>query len=112
MAGFPYNGHTEIFAEQTGRRPFKFTVDMVATVKAVKEKGDEAFTLGDLLDVYYGKKVYARYDQSALQWNRFVQDFFADEATRAVRRTVAGCRRIMEHRQGFGQGEKIHAGVA
>ena len=75
------NRFREFFAEQTGRRPFKFTVDMVATVKAVKEKGDEAFTLGDLLDVYYGKKVYARYDKSALQWNRFVQDFFADEAT-------------------------------
>ncbi|MBQ7581498.1 MAG: hypothetical protein IJU25_01615, partial [Lachnospiraceae bacterium] len=51
------------------------------TVKAVKESGDKSFTLGDLLDVYYGKRTYATYDKSALQWNRFVKDFCADEAT-------------------------------
>ena len=38
-------------------------------------------TLGDLLDIYYGKKTYATYDNSALQWNRFVKDFCADPAT-------------------------------
>lgn len=38
-------------------------------------------TLGDLLDIYYGKKTYAKYDNSALQWNRFVKDFCADPAT-------------------------------
>ena len=54
---------------------------MVATAKAVKESGDESFTLGDLLDIYYGKKTYATYDKSALQWNKFVKDFCADEAT-------------------------------
>ena len=52
---------------------------MVATVKAVKETNDEAFTLGDLLDIYYGKKTYAKYDKSALQWNKFLKDFCADE---------------------------------
>lgn len=52
---------------------------MVATVKAVKESGDEAFTLGDLLDIHYGKKTYAKYDKSALQWNKFLKDFCADE---------------------------------
>jgi hypothetical protein len=56
---------------------------MVATVKKVKETGDESFTLGDLLDVYYGKKTYARYDKVSLQWNKFVQDFCADPATAA-----------------------------
>ena len=55
---------------------------MVATAKAVKENGDEAFTLGDLLDIYYGKKTYAVYDKSALQWNKFVKDFCTDEATK------------------------------
>ena len=55
---------------------------MVATVKAVKEREDESFTLGDLLDVYYGKKIYARYDKSVLQWNKFVKDFCADDATK------------------------------
>ena len=54
---------------------------MVETVKVVKATGDEDFTLGDLLDIYYGKKTYATYDKSALQWNKFVKDFCADEAT-------------------------------
>ena len=54
---------------------------MVATAKAVKENGDDSFTLGDLLDIYFGKKTYATYDKSALQWNRFVHDFCADPAT-------------------------------
>ena len=31
--------------------------------------------------IYYGKKTYATYDKSALQWNKFVKDFCADEAT-------------------------------
>ena len=81
--GFTFgNRFREFFLEQTGEAHFKFNVDMVATVKAVKENGDETFTLGDLLDVYYGKKVYAKYDRSALQWNRFVKDFCADDATK------------------------------
>ncbi|MBO4900658.1 MAG: hypothetical protein J5509_10260 [Lachnospiraceae bacterium] len=80
--GFTFgNRFREFFSEQTGEEHFKFNVDMVATVKEVKAKGDESFTLGDLLDVYYGQKTYARYDKSALQWNRFVKDFCADEAT-------------------------------
>ncbi len=31
---------------------------MVASAKAVKENGDESFTLGDLLDIYHGKRTY------------------------------------------------------
>ena len=72
----------DFFIQQTGEEKFKFNVDMVATAKAVKESGDEAFTLGDLLDIYYGKQTYATYDKSALQWNKFVQDFCADDATK------------------------------
>lgn len=75
------NRFREFFRQQTGEENFKFNVDMVATAKAVKESGDESFTLGDLLDIYYGKKTYATYDKSALQWNKFVKDFCADEAT-------------------------------
>lgn len=71
----------EFFEKQTGESRFKFNVDMVATAKAVKENGDEDFTLGDLLDIYYGKKTYSTYDKSALQWNKFVKDFCADPAT-------------------------------
>ena len=81
--GFTFgNRFREFFKQQTGEENFKFNVDMVATAKAVKETGNENFTLGDLLDIYYGKKTYATYDKSALQWNRFVKDFCADEATK------------------------------
>ena len=80
--GFTFgNKAREFFRQQTGEPDFKFNVDMVATVKAVKESGDESFTVGDLLDVYYGRKSYATYDKSALQWNKFVHDFCADEET-------------------------------
>ena len=81
--GFTFgNRFRDFFSKQTGEEHFKFNVDMVATAKAVKENGDESFTLGDLLDLEYGKKTYAMYDKSALQWNRFVKDFCADDATK------------------------------
>lgn len=81
--GFTFgNRFREFFSDQTGVEHFKFNVDMVATVKAVKERDDRSFTLGDLLDIYYGKKTYAKYDASALQWNRFVKDFCKDDATK------------------------------
>ncbi len=71
----------DFFSAQTGIKNFKFNVDMVATAKKVKEEKNDSFTLGDLLDVYYGRKEYAKYDNSSLQWNNFVKDFCADEAT-------------------------------
>ena len=70
----------DFFSEQTGSKNFKFNVDMVASVRKVRETGDASFTLGDLLDIYYGRKSYARYDKVALQWNKFVKDFCADPA--------------------------------
>ena len=73
------------FAEQTGVKNFKFNVDMVATVKKVREDNDKSFTIKDLLDIYYGKKTYAKYDNSALLWNRFVKDFCADQKTARFR---------------------------
>ena len=73
----------DFFSSQTGVKNFKFNADMVATVKKVKQDRDMSFTVGDLLDVYYGKKTYARYDKVSLQWNKFVQDFCADPATAA-----------------------------
>ena len=80
--GFTFGSRfREFFKLQIGEENFKFNVDMVATARAVKENDDESFTLGDLLDIYYGKKAYAIYDKSALQWNKFVKDFFEDEAT-------------------------------
>ena len=71
----------DFFAEQTGIKNFKYNADMVATVKKVKEGNDTTFTLGDLLEIYYGRKTYATYDKSALQWNKFVKDFCADPRT-------------------------------
>lgn len=71
----------DFFSEQTGIKNFKFNTDMVATAKKVKEEDDKSFTLGDMLDIYYGKKTYAKYDKSCLQWNKFVQDFCADPAS-------------------------------
>ena len=71
----------DFFSEQTKIKNFKFNVDMVATARKVKETKDSSFTLGDLLDIYYGKTTYAKYDKVSLQWNKFVQDFCADPAT-------------------------------
>ena len=71
----------EFFSAQTGIKNFKFNTDMVATAKKVKEDGDKAFTLGDMLELFYGRKTYAKYDKSCLQWNKFVQDFCSDPAT-------------------------------
>ena len=82
--GFTFgNRFREFFRQQTGEQNFKFNVDMVATAKKVKQDRDTSFTLGDLLDVYYGKKTYAKYDKVSLQWNKFVQDFCADPASAA-----------------------------
>lgn len=86
------------FRSQTGVQNFKFNVDMVATAKKVKQDGDTSFTLGDLLDVYYGKKTYARYDKVSLQWNKFVKDFFSDPASAAFPnklKTVAALWKIV-----------------
>ena len=80
--GFCFNQRfRDFFSEQTGIKNFKFNVDMVATARKVKETNDISFTLGDLLDIFYGKKTYAKYDNSCLQWNKFVKDFCADPAT-------------------------------
>lgn len=68
----------EFFSEQTGIKNFKFNADMVTTSRKVKEEGDKTFTLGDMLEVFYGRKTYAKYDKSCLQWNKFVKDFCSD----------------------------------
>lgn len=72
----------DFFSEQTGIKNFKFNVDMVATARKVKKENDKNFTLGNLLDIFYGKTTYAKYDKVSLQWNKFVQDFCSDPATK------------------------------
>ena len=69
----------DFYIALTGETSFKFTADMVASAKAVKENHDSRFTLGDLLDIKLGKKTYVKYDTSSCQWNRFLKDFCADE---------------------------------
>lgn len=71
------------FINATDDENFKFTVDMVATAKLVKKNRDARFTLGDLLDIKLGNKVYAVHDKSSCQWNAFFKSFCADENNRA-----------------------------
>ena len=79
---FRFSQHfRNFFSAQTGIKNFKFNADMVASARKVRETRDTAFTLGDLLDIYYGRKTYAHYDKVSLQWNKFVKDFCADPAT-------------------------------
>ena len=67
---------------------------MVAAAKAAKARNDESFTLGDLLDVYYGKKIYVQYDKSALQWNKFVKDFCEDKASRVFKNRLKAAAKL------------------
>ena len=51
----------------------------MATVwRKVKREKDTNFTIKDMLTVYYGESDYAKYDNSACQWNQFLKDFCAD----------------------------------
>ena len=69
----------DFFSEHTGVKNFKFNTDMVATAKKVKQDQDASFTLQDMLDVYEGKKEYAKNDNSSCQWNQILKDFCADK---------------------------------
>lgn len=78
--GFCFNQKfRSFFSEVTGIHNFKFNTDMVATAKKVRLDNDTSFTLRDMLDIYYGKKEYAKYDKSSCQWNQFLKDFCADK---------------------------------
>ena len=78
--GFSFNTQfREYFSILTDVSPFKFTADMAAAWRKVKRENNSAFTIRDLLNVYYGDLDYAKYDNSACQWNQFLKDFCADE---------------------------------
>jgi len=80
--GFCFNQKfRNFFIEQTGITNFKFNANMVATSKKVKQDNDTLFTLKDMLDIYYDKKQYAKYDNSSCEWNKFLKDFCADKNT-------------------------------
>ena len=48
-------------------------------MRKVKAENDLNFTIQDMLKVYYGESDYAKYDNSACQWNQFLKDFCSDE---------------------------------
>ena len=78
--GFSFNTYfREYFASLTNVSPFKFTADMATAWRKVKKENDLSFTIKDMLKVYYGESEYAKYDNSACQWNQFLKDFCADE---------------------------------
>lgn len=77
--GFSFNAKfREYFSMLTGVSPFKFTADMATAWRKVKSEKNVKFTIQDLLDIYYGKSNYAKYDHSICQWNQFLKDFCAD----------------------------------
>ncbi|WP_300757694.1 SAP domain-containing protein [uncultured Brachyspira sp.] len=78
--GFSFNKQfRELFSKYTGIEKFKFNADMAAVWKKVREDNDKNFTIKDMIDVYYKKNHYAKYDNSSCQWNKFLKDFCNDE---------------------------------
>ena len=81
--GFSFNTYfREYFSSLTNVSPFKFTADMATAWRKVKKENDLSFTIQDMLKVYYGKLDYAKYDNSACQWNQFLKDFCTDKNSR------------------------------
>ncbi|MCL2114635.1 MAG: SAP domain-containing protein [Methanobrevibacter sp.] len=72
------NDYRDFFGEQVGVKNFKYTADMAAALKKVRQTKDKNFTVKDLIDTYLGKSDYAKYDNSSCQWNKFYQDFCKD----------------------------------
>ena len=78
--GFSFNQKfREYFSAVTGNNPLKFNADMATAWRKVKAENDLNFTIQDMLKVYYGESDYAKYDNSACQWNQFLKDFCSDE---------------------------------
>ena len=78
--GFSFNQKfRDYFSALTGVSPFKFNADMATAWRKVKSENDLNFKIQDMLKVYYGESEYAKYDNSACQWNQFLKDFFLDK---------------------------------
>ena len=58
---------------------------MATAWRKVKQEHDRVFTIQDMLDIYYGKSDYAKYDSSSCEWNKFLKDFCADESNKQFR---------------------------
>ena len=80
--GFSFNQKfRDYFSAVTGVSPFKFNADMATAWRKVKRDNDINFTIQDMTKIYYGESDYAKYDNSACQWNQFLKDFCADESS-------------------------------
>ena len=80
--GFSFNQKfRDYFSVLTGVSPFKFNADMATAWRKVKRDNDINFTIQDMIKIYYGESDYAKYDNSACQWNQFLKDFCADESS-------------------------------
>ena len=78
--GFSFNQKfRDYFSAVTGVSPFKFNADMATAWRKVKRYNDKKFTIQDMIKIYYGESDYAKYDNSACQWNQFLKEFCADE---------------------------------
>ena len=78
--GFCFNqSFRNYFSEITNVDKFKFNANMVTAWRKVKQEEDYSFTIKDMLDIYYKKSDYAKYDNSSCQWNKFLKDFCQDE---------------------------------
>lgn len=78
--GFSFNQKfRDYFSAVTGVSPFKFNADMATAWRKVKRDNDIKFTIQDMIKIYYGELDYAKYDNSACQWNQFLKDFCLDE---------------------------------
>ena len=80
--GFSFNKKfRDYFSAVTGVSPFKFNADMATAWRKVKSDNDKEFIIQDMIKIYYGESDYAKYDNSACQWNQFLKDFCADESS-------------------------------
>ncbi|MEG0276821.1 MAG: SAP domain-containing protein [Coprobacillus sp.] len=79
------NEYREFFGKQVGVTNFKFTANMAAAIKKVRQTKDKDFTVRDLIGVYFGTNDYAVFDSSACQWNQFAKDFCNDERNSVYR---------------------------
>ena len=80
--GFSFNQKfRDYFSAVTGVNLFKFNADMATAWRKVKVENDLSFTIQDMLKVYYGESDYAKYDNSACQWNQFLKDFCLDKCS-------------------------------
>lgn len=80
--GFSFNQKfRDYFSAVTGVSPFKFNANMATAWRKVKRDNDIKFTIQDMIKIYYGESDYAKYDNSACQWNQFLKDFCTDECS-------------------------------